>query len=338
MIGYYVHHVGQGHLRQALAITAASSDRFTMLSSLARPAGYEGEWLQLPRDDDDPSPTDPTAFGQLHWAPIGDAGLRDRMALIADWVRRVRPAAMVVDVSVEITAFTRLMGVPVITMVLPGLRADPAHRLGYALADVLIAPWPASVDAQIADGTQPWAGKIRHVGAFSRFDGRDHDAPIDRVTRSTRRVLALQGMGGSDLDGDDFEQARTATAGWDWTVLGGPGQAWQDDPWPMLVDADVVVTHAGLNALAEIAAARRPAIVLPQRRPHSEQTVTTGVLAREGLAITLDAWPAPTQWPSLLDAALRKGGAGWSRWSPGDGAAQVAAIIAATASVNRDRE
>ena len=92
MIGYYVHHVGQGHLRQALAVTAASSQPFTLLSSLQRPAGYDGPWVQLPRDDTNDAPTDPTAFGQLHWAPIGDAGLRDRMAMIAEWIRTARPA------------------------------------------------------------------------------------------------------------------------------------------------------------------------------------------------------------------------------------------------------
>jgi hypothetical protein len=38
-----------------------------LLSSLERPIGYSGPWVQLPKDDTG-VPTDPTAFGQLHWA------------------------------------------------------------------------------------------------------------------------------------------------------------------------------------------------------------------------------------------------------------------------------
>jgi len=46
---------------------------------------------------------------------------------------------MMVDVSVEVSVLARLMGVPVVTMVLPGSRSDQPHRLGYALAAMLIA-------------------------------------------------------------------------------------------------------------------------------------------------------------------------------------------------------
>lgn len=39
-----------------------------------------------------------------------------------------------------------------------------------------------------------------------------------------------------------------------------------------------VVTHADQNALAEVAAVRRPAIVVPRQRPHDEQTTAAAVL------------------------------------------------------------
>ena len=55
----------------------------------------------------------------------------------------------------------------------------------------------------------------------------------------------------------------------------------------MLRDADVVVTDAGQNAIAEIAACRTPAVVVPADRPHEEQATTASVLAG-------------TDWPALV--------------------------------------
>src|SRR5690349_8971603 len=105
MIGYYVHHVGRGHLHQALAIATASSEEYMLMSSAPRPAGYQGHWLQLPRDDDTKNVVDPTAGGQLHWAPLHSSGLRDRMGAIAQWIQRHKPTAFVVDVSVEVSMY-----------------------------------------------------------------------------------------------------------------------------------------------------------------------------------------------------------------------------------------
>src|SRR2546430_2737882 len=76
-----------------------------------------------------------------------------------------------------------------------------------------------------------------------------------------------------------------ATPAGRWDVMGHPPGAgtgprnltwhgWVDEVWPRRSDAGVVATHAGQNAVAEVAAARRPAIVLPQNRPHGEQHAT----------------------------------------------------------------
>ena len=326
MIGYYVHHVGQGHLQQALAIVAASRQDVTLLSSLSRPRDYAGPWIQLPRDDHDLAPRDPTALGQLHWAPLNDPGLRERMAVIADWIRTARPSVMVVDVSVEVAAFIRLMGVPVIAVVLPGRRGDPAHRLGYALAEELLVPWPQSLGIELADGTQLWAGKMCYTGAFSRFDGRP---PAAIAAGSKRSVVLLYGQGGSTLTDSDLDAARAATPEWSWTALGG-NAGWVDDPWPALSAADVIVTHAGLNAVAEVAAARKPAIVIPQPRPHDEQVTTARALGAAGIALVLEDWPPAEQWPGLLDRSLRNGER-WSEWSSGAGARRAATMIEAVA-------
>jgi predicted glycosyltransferase len=91
------------------------------------------------------------------------------------------------------------------------------------------------------------------------------------------------------------------------------------------------VTHAGLNAVAEVAAARKPAIVIPQSRPHEEQLRTARALAHAGLAIELKRWPDAGEWPDLLQTALRADGERWRVWSAGDGAKRAATVIESVA-------
>lgn len=321
MIGYYVHHVGRGHLRNATCIAAALDGEVTALSSLPPPDGWAGPWIRLERDDSGPPARYPTAHGRLHWAPVLDPGLAARMARIAEWIHAARPTALVVDVSVEVAVFARLMGVPVVVQALPGDRSDAAHQLGYSLADAILAPWPDL--GGMARDLRPWADRTHHVGGLSRFTGR----PTTAVPRARPRVLVLQGDGGTSVGPAEVAAAAVATPDWDWHRL-GPG-SWSEDPWPELCAADVVVTHAGLGALADVAAAGRPAVVIPEDRPHDEQRTTAGALAQVGVAVTSDHWPDASRWPDLLARALAVGGSGWQRWGT-DGAAERAARIIET--------
>ena len=100
-----------------------------------------------------------------------------------------------------------------------------------------------------------------------------------------------------------------------------------EDPWPLLCDADVIVTHAGQNAIADVAAARRPAVVIAQPRPHDEQLATARALHQAQLAVVRSSWPAPEDWNAVLEAAVRLGGSGWERWSTGTGAERAAAVL-----------
>jgi hypothetical protein len=329
MIGYYVHHQGRGHLHRAVCVSRHLRAPVTGFSSLARPDGWPGEWVRLPMDADSGGgrpagrAADPTAGGRLHWVPRHHPGLRDRMGAIADWITRTGPALFVSDVSVEVTLFARLMGVPVVAAAMRGDRSDPAHRLGYGVADALLAPWPASLPEP--DWPQDWLDKTVHTGAFSRYDGR----PRVREARTdgTREVVVMLGAGGSGIGPDDFRRAAARTPGWSWTFLGGPGGLWTDDPWPVLCRADVAVTHGGQNAVAECAAARVPTLVVPQDRPYGEQRATAEALRAGGLATVRTAWPEPGEWPELLEATLRRPAARWDRWAPGDGARRAAEAL-----------
>lgn len=316
MIGYYVHHHGAGHLTRARCIAAATDAPVTVLTSLDAPTDPApfAAWVALPRDDrDDDVGTDPTMGGALHWAPRGSAGYGDRMARLAAWVAASGPSVVVVDVSVEVTLLVRLLGVPVVVVAGPGRRVDPAHQLVHRAATALLAPWPAEV--MDPEHLRPWRDKVVHTGAISRFDDRAPAPP-----RGTREVLVLLGHGGTDVTADDLDTARRATPGWRWrTAWAGPEEVWR-----LLAACDIVVCHAGQNVLAEVAAARRPAVVLPQDRPFGEQRATAAALDAAGIAV---AGRTDSRWPELLDRALALGGAGWARWNPGDGAARAAAVL-----------
>ena len=141
--------------------------------------------------------------------------------------------------------------------------------------------------------------------------------------------MALSGAGGRWTGSDGAAAVPPADGDWTWEVL--DGRAGHDDPWEALCGAEVVVSHGGLNALAEVAAARRPTIVIPQPRPFAEQVTTARALQDAAIVTTVPAWPEDGEWPALLAAAARTDPAGWQRWSPGDGAARAAGVVRAVA-------
>lgn len=327
MIGWYVHHHGRGHLHRAVAVARAMDEPVTGLSSLPRPPDWPrgAPWVELPRDDDVEVPVDPTAGGHLHWVPRGSRGLCERATRISAWLSSASPRLVVVDVSVEVTALVRLHGVPVVSLVLPGRRDDAAHRLGLDLADVLVGMWPPEHTADLLPGLPPQVhARVRAVGALSRHPVASAPGPTGR-----RRVLVMSGAGGQDLPDHErdalLDRARIATPAWDWQVI-GPG-SWVEDPVELLRAADVVITHAGQNAVAEVAAARRPALLVPQSRPHDEQRVSADVLGSGPWpARVLDRLPE-SGWPRLLDEVAALPGEAWARWCDGGAVERFADLL-----------
>jgi hypothetical protein len=125
--------------------------------------------------------------------------------------------------------------------------------------------------------------------------------------------------------------AREQTPGWEWTVLDGSPGTWTEDPFAVVSGADVVVTHAGQNAVAEVAAARGPAVVVPQQRPHEEQVTTAAVLRRGPWpAVVVDRLPTDG-WAALLDRAALLDGRAWADWCDGRAASRFADLLVAGA-------
>lgn len=318
MIGYYVHHHGSGHLHRARAVARLWGPRITGLSSLPRPADWPGQWLQLDNDAPASADSDLTAGGQLHWVPRRHPGLRSRMGALSQWILAAEPDLLVCDVSVEVALQARLHGVPVVTVVQPGVRTDNAHLLGYGISDALVAMWPAS--ARIRTGLPVRLdSRIRHLGGLSRFG----TAEAARVRHKS--VAVLWGSGGDGPPLEALRLARQQSPGWSWTLLGGP--SWNADPFTVLSEAQVVLTHAGQNSIAETAAARRPAIVIPQTRPFQEQHVTAQALHDPAWPTTVLEDLPSHGWRSVLEQTSRLDGSAWSQWCDGEAAGRFVRVL-----------
>lgn len=331
-VGWYVHHHGAGHRQRFLAVRPHLGGEVVALSSLARPDGVDpASWLELPLDLPASPDADETAGGSLHWAPLRCAGLRDRMAAIAAWIARARPAAMVVDVSVEVALLARLLGVPTVLVAQRGRRTDDAHQRAYAAASEVVAPWTSA--AHLAGEGLP-DERLALVGAITRFDGR----AVPPAAVAGGDVLLLMGAGGHGLRERDVRAAADATPDRVWHVAGGlrvpghprvvdhgPGA----DVWALLGEASVVVGTAGGNVVGEVAAARRAFVCLPQERPFAEQDRQAEALRRLGVAevVPRDAGFAGLDWPAVLAAAGARDLALWDALHDGRGAQRLAAVV-----------
>ena len=325
-IGWYVHHHGAGHRARLLAALGEIGAPVVALSSLPAPAGADCDWLELPLDLSR-RPTDPTAGGTLHWAPLRHAGLRERMGRVAHWIRTTRPAALVVDVSVEVAVLARLHGIPTVLVAQRGRRDDPAHALAYAQASAVVAPWTRATHLA-EDG--PDVEHLRFVGAISRFD-----ADAIEPAAPGGDVLAVIGAGGHEVTAEQLLSAAAATPDRTWHLAGAlraSGAGVHDhgpraDIAELMRHCSVVVGSAGGNVVAEVAAARRPFVCVPQPRPFDEQHRQAEALRRLGVAVIAERWPESGEWPRLLAAAEASELGRWAELHDGAGASRLAAVV-----------
>ncbi|MDT0212737.1 glycosyltransferase [Rothia sp. ARF10] len=345
-VGWYVHHHGAGHRTRARVLAdemATRGHRVTLLgsgreSSGAFPKLVDTVALSMDSPLDGAGPerrADVTVGGLLHWAPLRHSGFRDRMTHLAAWVREHQPDVFVVDVSSEVAVLVRLLGVPVVVVAQPGDRRDAGHRAALAAASAVLAPWPewATTDlwrTGVSTGQQEDSSAVvAAVGGITRtpepaLEGTPEPAPdasagSASAVRAVRtsvtprlRGLVLAGAEGFDTPGLVDAVTRSVTDV-DWMVA--DGRHWVPDVRRALSGTDVVVTHAGQNAVAEVALAGVPAVVVPQQRPFGEQDHMGACLAASGLAVVVPRRAVgETEWAGTVARALRTGGGAWARW------------------------
>jgi len=351
-VGWYVHHHGAGHRTRATVVgselAARGADVTLLGSALDRDAARESSLRTVMLAMDAPladtgseSGSDVTVHGLMHWAPLWHSGFRERMTTIARWVQVEEPDVLVVDVSCEVAVMVRLLGVPVVIVAQPGDRRDAAHAAAMDAASAVLAPWPSWATDQIWQ--RPVAASavassdippVVAVGGITRRAavGSTTSCPESCVATSRERPRGLMLTGSEGFDDPGLPDAiARAVPGVDWTVAGGG--MWLPNVQQHLAAADIVVTHAGQNAIADVAGSGVPAVVVPQSRPFAEQAHMGEVLGRSGMAHVVQRDDvAGADWGELIRLARADGGTSWEKWGCEGAAARAASLVEVVAS------
>jgi UDP-N-acetylglucosamine--N-acetylmuramyl-(pentapeptide) pyrophosphoryl-undecaprenol N-acetylglucosamine transferase len=313
-IGYYVHHQGAGHWQRACLIAAALNRPVTLIGTLAEidTRGAPVPFLDLPDDrllarfdGQDGASERPEA---LHYAPVGADNVRARMGKFAAWIVAADPALIVVDVSVEITLFARLMSVPTLVVRLSGNRTDTPHCEAFRSAEAILAFFPPELEAS---GTPDW------VRAKTLYAGMPAPETAVASTTDDGSILVIYGRGGEGGRIADLAAAARAVPDRPWHVLGPVDgvaadlpdnlhiHGWVADPAPYIARAALVIGAGGDGVVSAVAAAAKRFICLPEPRAFDEQVAKAEALAAMGAAIHCPAWPRSSDWPGLIAVGLR---------------------------------
>jgi hypothetical protein len=209
-----------------------------------------------------------------------------------------------------------------VSVVLPGRRDDRAHRSAYAVSSELVAAWPRQATGMVHGLTPADARRLHHVGAISRLEvSTSSTHPPGR-----RTVLVLSGSGGGHPTSAQVDAAAADAPDWSWRILGGDGE-WTDDPASAIDEAAVIVIQAGESAVADVAARRRPAIVVPAARPFDEQRMTGQVLASAEWPTRVEECFPSTGWSELLQHVATLDAGAWQPWCDGHAADRMTELL-----------
>ena len=329
-IGYYVHHVGVGHRTRFRAIADAAPDiDFVPISEVPIDGG-----LILPSDVPDGTPEDPTAGGQLHWAPLHATTATRRLKTIVDWLHSAKPTGVVVDVSVEMVLVCRLAGIRTIAVRQHGDRTDAAHRLAFGSAVRLLAPFPAEFETSTDPVT---IAKTEHVGFIEPPDLPAH-ARTSPVT--AQDAVVLWGPAGGHIPGRRIDAVASVVKGRVFCIGGDVWDAddaprsdkvvdlgWVDDPRGLFVNKPLVVGSCGNNSVALVASYGCPFVAYPQERPFDEQVQLAEALEAVGVAAVAPPCDDESAWRDVVARAESRSKR-WVRFeSPIHGATAAGDVI-----------
>lgn len=265
----------------------------------------------------------------LHYAPLEHDGLRERSAIIAQWISKCRPALIVSDVSVEVAMLARLCATHVAFIRLSGRRNDPAHLEAFRAATMLIAPFAKELEDT---DTQNWVRDKTVYCPGIIPSGVSYSSP------SRNSILVVGGKGGRPQDGDRLAAFAVATPGYNWRVIGPVSRpktcpnnlkliGWTDDPLTEIARSEIIVGAAGDGLVNAVISVGRLFICHPEPRPFDEQVQKASALERARAAVVIDHWPSPAQWPDLLEQARRLDLSKQQALGDRDGAARAFATL-----------
>lgn len=327
---WYLHDHGSGHLQRARAVIP-SLDSAVVVACGPGTYARAGNALTVPvvRLPSDVPSTPAATVGPWHHAPTSPE-VRARTMALVEAIRAYRCTTAVVDVSMEVVALARLMGLRVIALRQSGRRHDIAHRIGFDSADVVWVPQCQALEPVDLPVDERW----RFTGAFSRFDLLA-PPPAPARHRRQRLVVLLTGSGGHGLDVAHWRHARPPD-GWRVVIAGTDGPSCGDgvdvvgsvDPvFPLLAEADVVIASAGWSAVADIVSAAGRLVLVPEDRPFDEQRVRAQALSAAGLTVVRDRWPSPEHLPAVLEEAGQLEPCRWHDHYDRRGAQRAAALV-----------
>lgn len=208
-IGYYAHHHGSGHCRQAdkLAGLLPNSHRqnlvvFTSLSAQDLPFSNidESKVVRLAAEDeldDDVIAGRAGAYfmpDSLHYSPVGNPDIQDRSWQLLEGIRRFDIKLMIIDVSAEVAMLCRAASIPYLYVRLAGIRDDTPHLNAFSGALGLIAPYPKALEAK---NTPDWVcQKTLYLGFLSpspQLPPRFEDF-VQQLTDLANEALAQTGL------------------------------------------------------------------------------------------------------------------------------------------------
>ncbi len=244
-IGYYAHHHGSGHCRQADKLAALLPlelrERMTVFTSLSTD-GYrfsritDEQIVRLNAEDQLPEDVLPGRAGKywqpssLHYSPVGNKNIQKRSWQLLDEIRKRQIDLMIIDVSVEVATLCRVASVPYLYVRLAGERDDEPHLNAFAGALGLIAPYPKVLEAV---STPDWVrqktlyldfmpNKTGELLTFSAFiyqlmslttDSTIHErlnSQLDAVNKIDKNkiVTVIKGYGGHDAIDAKLQELR----------------------------------------------------------------------------------------------------------------------------------
>ncbi|NRD71226.1 hypothetical protein HQR03_11835 [Psychrobacter okhotskensis] len=161
-IGYYAHHHGSGHCRQADKLAALLPPKLrsqmTVFTSLPND-GYhfsaitDEQIVRLSAEDQLPEDVLLGRAGKywqpssLHYSPVGNRNVQTRSWQLLDEIHQRQIDLMIIDVSAEVAMLCRAASVPYLYVRLAGERDDMPHLNAFAGALGLLAPYPKALEA-----------------------------------------------------------------------------------------------------------------------------------------------------------------------------------------------